>query len=136
MEWLTFIAGEKELGMEAGHVYRVVDDARITPVPGTPACHMGLIYHRGELFDVVHLGTLLSGAATSAARPLNAYRWIILLKWAGKKLALVPDRIVGLLWLDDTQEGCRAVTRENRTVMRITPGEIWKKLMELPYGFK
>ena len=131
MEWFSFMAADEHLGIETHYIYRVVDDVKITPVPLTPSCHMGLLYHRGELFDVVHVGNLLKQEELKRKEE----GWIILLKWSGKKLGLCPDKVKGLVWIED-QEGSQPVhTGEKETIRLITPELIWNKLSGLSYGY-
>lgn len=146
MEWFAFKAGDEYLGIEAQYIHQVVDEIKVMPVPLVPFCHIGLMYYRGEVFDVIHIGSLLG--QREAVYHENSR--IILMKWSSKKLALVPDKIIGLIWVDDSkreqtvyapstprlspaerddggQEGEYAVTL-------ITPEHIWEKVSELSYG--
>lgn len=94
MELFAFQAGNEILGIPPLQVVRVVENVPITPVPLMPPCYLGLIYHRGELFDVVDVSCLLYlGTAVARNQPR-----IILTKWSDHRLALVPDRILGLVW--------------------------------------
>jgi len=94
MELFAFQAGKQVLGIPPREVIRVVENVPITPVPLMPPCYLGLIYHRGEVFDVVDVNCLLYlGTAVARNRPR-----IILTKWSSRRLALVPDRILGLVW--------------------------------------
>ncbi|MFH0844912.1 MAG: chemotaxis protein CheW [Pseudomonadota bacterium] len=131
MEWFSFIAADEHLGIETQYIYRVVDDVKITPVPLTPSCYMGLLYYRGELFDVVHLGNLLK---QEKAKRKDG-EWIILLKWSGKKLGFFPDRVRGLVWVEDQEGSQRIHIEEKETIRLITPDLIWNKLLEFSYGY-
>jgi hypothetical protein len=122
VKWFAFKAGEKPLVMETRFVYRVVDEARITPVPLMPACHLGLTHYRGELFDVIHLATLLDG---QELRPPRAGR-SLLVKWPGHNLGLMVDEVRGLSFAYDEQGWGKTHF--------ITPQEIWERLMGLQYG--
>ena len=157
MELFAFKTAEEYLGIEAQFIHRVVDDVQITPVPLVPSCHMGLIYYRGEVFDVIHVGSLLG----QKEAVYNENSRIIFLKWSHKKLALVPDHIIGFIWIKDTkgektfytprpprlspteQDDPPATARHERagggqkekyTVRLITPDYIWKKVSGLSYG--
>jgi chemotaxis signal transduction protein len=155
MEWLAFKAGDEYLGIEAQYIHRVVDEVKVTPVPLVPSCYIGLIYYRGEMFDVIDIGSLLGQREVVAppASPEQAGKEnsrIILVKWSHKKLALVPDKIIGLIWVEDTEErhtvyapsppGLSPDERDNAgqeeeyTVRLITPDHIWEKVSELSYG--
>lgn len=130
MEWFGFQAGDTTFGINAQYVYRVVDDVKITPVPFAPDCHLGLVYHRGELFDVIATADLLGHGKADVTGDFR----IILIKWSDKKLALVPDAIIGLLWIENNQENQNVHTTDDHVVKLITPDDIWNKLLELPYG--
>ena len=97
MEWFTFHARKEVLGLDAQYVYRVVDDARITPVPLTPECFLGLTYYRGELYTVIDMVNMLGHGTVNSE--INTP--IVLVKWSDKKMALASDEIVGLLWIED-----------------------------------
>jgi chemotaxis signal transduction protein len=131
MELFTFRAGGKKLGLNAGHIYRIVDELRITPVPLTPTCHLGIIYYRGELFQAVDLSALISSNPCDHGGSPR----FILIKWADKKLALVPDAIDGLIWFDEKGNGTKGSENESAPVERLTPEKIWTLLSELSYGF-
>jgi len=117
MELLVFKTADEYLGIEAQYVHHLVDDATITPVPLVPSCYIGLMYYRGELFDVIDMGKLLGNHKPVSRENIR----IILLKWSNKKLALVPEKIIGLNWVED---------EENYSVRIISPDEIWKLLLE------
>lgn len=132
MEWFTFKVGDEHFGIETRYIYRVVDDVKVIPVPLTPACHMGLIYYRGELFDVFHLGSLLKKEKVEEKEG----RWTILMKWSGKRLALIPDKVIGLLGIEEPDRQQRVSSRENEAIRFIKPDYIWNKLLELSYGYQ
>ncbi|MGB5984984.1 MAG: chemotaxis protein CheW [Desulfobacterales bacterium] len=151
MELFAFQAGHEILGISPLHVVRVVENITITPVPLTPPCHLGLIYHRGEMFDVVDVSCLLYlGTAVARSRPR-----IILTRWSDRRLALVPDRILGLVWPDpetpDAPPTPGAPPTPNRAptisqgVLPVTPeaeapprklslDALWESIESLSYG--
>jgi chemotaxis signal transduction protein len=130
VEWFTFKVVDEYLGIEARHVYRVIEDARITPVPLSPSCHLGLTNYRGQLFDVIDAVNLL-GKRNSVA---TDNRRIILLKWSDKRLALVPDQILGLLWVVDGKDTDTVYAEGNYAIRRVSPETIWSTLLNLAYG--
>ena len=130
MECFIFETAEKYLGIEAQHIYRIADDVKPAPVPLVPSCYVGIIYYRGNLFDVVDMGSLM-GKGRSL---LNGNPYVILLKWNHRQLGLIPDRIVGLEWIEDSNGTQTVFTKAGRAIQMITPGEIWKILSELPFG--
>jgi chemotaxis signal transduction protein len=130
MECFVFEAPGKYLGIEAQYIYRIADDVKPAPVPLVPSCHVGIIYYRGDLFDVIDVGLLLGNESSLP----NGNPYVILLKWDQRKLGLIPDRIVGLEWIE-VPNGAQAVfTKDGRAIQMITPEEIWKVLSELPCG--
>ena len=131
MDCFVLEAAGKHMGIEARYVYRIANEVRLAPVPLLPACHVGIIYYRGDLFDVIDMGRLLG----EESYLINRNPYVILLKWDHRKLGLIPDRIVGLEWVEDTTDNLQtALTRDGRTIRIITPGEIWEILSCLSYG--
>ena len=130
MEWFTFRAREEVLGLDAQYVFRVVDDAKITPVPLTPECHLGLTYYRGELYTVIDIVNLLGYGRVNSERNTP----IVLVKWYDKKLALVSDEIVGLLWIEDDTGSLSIYSEGDYTVRLISPENIWNTLGKLFHG--
>ena len=136
MECFTFKAADKYLGIEARHIHRVVDEATITPVPLLPFCHLGLLFYRGELFDVIDIGHLLGqekGPKSSGER--GNYR-AILLKWSQRKLALVPDEIIGITWIEDNNGEEGVYFQGGYKIQVITPEHIWEMLSGFSYGYR
>ena len=130
MEWFAFRAKEEVLGLDAQYVYRVVDDAKITPVPLTPECLLGLTYYRGELYVVIDIVNILGYGKADPERNSP----IILIKWSDKKLALVSDEIVGLLWIEDEVGDPPTYTKGDDVVRSISPENIWDTLLKLSHG--
>ncbi|MBW1862651.1 MAG: chemotaxis protein CheW [Deltaproteobacteria bacterium] len=130
MECFIFEAAEKCLGIETEYIYRIADDIQITPVPLAPTCYRGLIYFRGDLFDVIDVGSLMGKERSMP----NGNPYVILLKWDQRKLGLISDKIIGIKWIEDNNGSRTVFTEEGRTVELITPDEIWKNVSELTYG--
>ena len=130
MECFTFKTGSEYLGIHAQHIFRVLEDISITRVAGTPESYLGLMYYRGELYDVIDIVHLLDHGNTDLEKKFR----IILVKWSDKKLALVTDEIIGLFWIDDAEDNKTVIRKETYTVQLITPEEIWEKLLNLSYG--
>ncbi len=130
MDIFIFEAAKKYIGIEAKYIYRIADHVKIVPVPLTPTCYEGLIFYRGDLFDVIHMGRLMENNSSS----LQEDPYIVLLKWDSGKLGLIPDRIVGMKWIE-ANSGNRAVFNSRGDVaVLMTPDEIWKILAGLAYG--
>ena len=130
MEWFTFKAREEVLGLDAQYVYRVVDDAKITPVPLTPECYLGLTYYRGELFTVIDIVNMLGYGRVRLGRNTP----VVLVKWSDRKLALVTDEIVGLLWKEDEAGSLPTYSKGDDDIQFISPENIWNNLLKLSYG--
>ena len=132
MDWLTFSIDQNDYGIESEYVYRVIEDVQIAPIPFMPNAHLGLIYYRGELFDVVDLKQLLQGAPGQ----INGNSRIILVKWVDKKLALIPERISGMLWDEQEADTPRESygTRERITLLK--PEQVWQRMLNLSYGYR
>jgi chemotaxis signal transduction protein len=134
MDCFIFEAAGKHLGIDAHYIYRIVDDVEPAPIPLLPACHAGIIYDRGDLFDVIDVGRLLDKESSSSP---EKSLYIILLKWNQRKLGLIPKRIIGIKWIQDTADtntSQTVLTTEGRAIQLITPEEIWKMLSDLLYG--
>ncbi len=130
MECFIFEAAEKCLGVETEYIYRIADDIQIIPVPLASPCYRGLSYFRGDLFDVIDLGSLMGGERSL----LSGNPYIILLKWGQRKLGLIPDKIIGITRIEENNGSQTVFTEEGRTTELIMPEKIWKILSELPYG--
>ncbi len=130
LELFTFRAKDEILGIDAQYVYRVIDDAKATPVPFTPECHLGLMYYRGELFDVIDIGSLLG--LTDADQKKDPR--VILIKWSNKKLGLISDQVEGLVWEKEKEENDISPAKPPSGARAITPEHIWDLLLKLPYG--
>ncbi len=133
MECFIFEAADKYLGIEAQYIYRIADDIKPTPVPLVPPCYVGIVYYRGDLFDVIDIGCLLGEDPLPQARS-DEIIYVILIKWEQRKLGLIPNRIIGLEWLDDPDGSKTRFTREGRTIEMITPMEIWNRMVQRPFG--
>ncbi|MFH2044973.1 MAG: chemotaxis protein CheW [Pseudomonadota bacterium] len=137
MKLFVFKSKDKYIGIESEHIYRIIDDYKVTPVCLTPKCYAGLIFYRGELFDVINIKLLLGSSEYSE----NAYdeliqnQRIIIVKWHNKKLAVIPDEIIGMIWIDGNFESLSIYQHEDKNINLITPDYIWKKLSELSYGY-
>ena len=130
MDIFIFEAAGHYIGIEAKYIYRIADSVSIVPVPLMPVCYEGLIYYRGDLFDVIDMGRFLEKEATTP----HDDPYIILLKWNAETLGLIPDRIVGIKWVEDNG-GTGAVFNERGDMVKLmTPGGIWKKLAGLANG--
>jgi len=130
MDIFIFEAAGHYIGIEAKYIYRIADNVMIVPVPLVPACYEGLIYYRGDLFDVIDMGRLMENETST----LHDDPYIILLKWDTGKLGLIPDRIVGMKWVEDNGGTLTVFNKKGDTANLMTPDEIWNKLAGLAYG--
>ena len=130
MDIFIFESAGQYFGIEAKYIYRIADNVMIVPVPLMPACYEGLIYYRGVLFDVIDMGRLMENEASR----LHDDPYIILLKWNAGKMGLIPDRIVGMKWVEEKGEAEAVFNERGDAVKLMTPHGIWKKLAGLGYG--
>jgi len=130
MKLFVFKSKDEFIGIESDYVYRIIDDLKVTPVPLTPESYTGLLYHRGELFDVINMRLFLGYPDEGSSETTR----IIIIKWLNKKLAVIPDEIVGMIWIDDNSENTNEYYHEERKIRLMKPDYIWKKLSELSYG--
>ena len=130
MEIVAFSVDGRLYGFDAQHVNRVIEKVNIFPAPFMPECHMGLLFYRGELYDVIDAGILFNQIKSAT----DSHSRIILMKWNRKKLAVIPDVVVGLMWIDDQAFNKGALTAHGETIDLITPESFWSRLLELSYG--
>lgn len=130
MERFILKSAGRYFGINAQFIHRVIDEVIISPAPLVPSCHLGLIFYQGEVFDVIHMAMLFGqkGSYVAGSDP------VVLLKWSQKKVALVPDEIMGLIWLEDGDGKKSHYTNEGYNVELVSPDEIWTRLLEIPYG--
>ena len=130
MDIFIFEAAGHYFGIEAKYIYRIADNVIIVPVPLMPVCYKGLIYYRGDLFDVIDMGRLMENEVSTP----HDDPYIILLKWNTGKMGLIPNRIVGMKWVEENGEAETVFNERGDTVKLMTPDGIWKKLAGLGYG--
>ena len=131
MEWFEFVIEDKPFHIETRYVFQVLHEATVTPVPFVPDCYLGLAYYRGELYDVIQMSSLM-GEKKRTTKDIK--RTLILLKWDDKKLALAPDKVVGLIHVDIQEEDKNLMSRKSEELNRITPELIISKLLKEQYG--
>lgn len=130
MEIVAFSVDGRLYGFDAQHVNRVIEKVNIFPAPFMPECHMGLLFYRGELYDVIDAGILFNQNKSA----MDSHSRIILMKWNRKRLAVIPDVVVGLMWIDDQALDQGTLTAHGETIDLITPESFWSRLLELSYG--
>ena len=131
MEWFEFEIENKPFHIETRFVFQVLHEADITPVPFVPDFYLGLTFYRGEIFDVIHIASLLTDAMNDAK---IRKRTLILVKWDNKKLALAPDRVVGLVHVDAPNEEKKLLIRKVEDLNKINPEMIIDRLNKEHYG--
>lgn len=127
MKLFTFRTGGQYFGLESKHVYRVLEEVSIAPVCRMPVHYLGLLYYRGELFDVIDIGLLIKNEVAASDESPR----ILIMRWAGKKLALAPGVIHGLVWIDQKTDGDTVITGSGRTIHIMTPEKIWDQLIDV-----
>lgn len=130
MEWFLFKAGSEFFGIEADSVYRIIEDTQVSAVPLTPACYVGLIYYRGELFEVIDIAHLYDCGRIETGKAPR----IILVKSSDRKFGLVSDVIIGIHWTEGDQVDDNLLLHEQQSIKMMSPNDIWDKLQNLTYG--
>ena len=130
MKFFVFKVRNELLGIESQYIHRIIDDSKATPVCLTPDYYEGLLYYRGELFDVINLASFFGHPKKENIEILR----IIILKWANKKMAIIPDDIIGMIWIEDDSENRTTYHYEGHVVRLLNPDDIWKKLIGLSHG--
>ena len=130
MELFVIRTADRYLGLKPSCIYRVVEDLKITPVPLSRSCHIGLTYYRGELFDVID-GDLLFSEKEEGG---SASGRLILLKWKGRKMGLVFDEIIGLVWLKNEDDGKEEYVLKDYSARLIEPETLWEKVTSFSDG--
>ncbi|MFH0994905.1 MAG: chemotaxis protein CheW [Pseudomonadota bacterium] len=130
MEIVAFSIDGRLYGLDAQHVNRVIEKVNVFSVPFMPGCHLGLLFYRGELYDVIDAGILFN-QKTSV---MDSHSRIILMKWNRNKLAIIPDVVLGLVRSDDPVIDPGASTAHGQMIDLITPESLWTRLLELRYG--
>ena len=130
MEIVAFSIDGRLYGLDAQHVNRVIEKVNIFSAPFMPKCHIGLLFYRGELYDVINAGILFN-QKTSVMDPHSR---IILLKWSRNKLAIIPDVVVGLVQIDEHAIDQGTSTAHGKMIDLITPDSLWTRLLYLSYG--
>jgi len=130
MDIFIFEAAGHCIGIEAKYIFRIADNVNIVPVPLMPSCYEGLIYYRGDLFDVIDMGRFMEKEASMP----HDDPYIILLKWNAEKVGLIPDRIVGIKWVEDNGGTGAVFNERGDTAKLMTPDGIWRELTGLAHG--
>jgi len=130
MKNFVFRVKNELLGIESQYIHRIIDDSKVTPVCLTPECYEGLLYYRGELFDVINLASFLGYPKKENIENQR----IIIIKWGNKKMAIITDDIIGMIWMEDDSENQTVCHYENKVVRLLNPDDVWKKLIGLSYG--
>ena len=131
MEWFEFQIENKSFHIESEFIFQVIHEANVAPVPFVPNCYLGLTFYRGELFDVVHMASLFGNKKKTGK---DRKKTLILLKWGNKKLALAPDRVIGLVHVDIQDEEKKFLIRKKEELNSITPQSIIDRLHTEHYG--
>jgi len=116
MDVLTFQVGGKWYGLDAGIVHRVVEDYIVYPVPMMPVFHKGLIFYRGDLYDVIDLGVLLGRKPAAGSR-------LMLFRWRHHAMAFLADVIGSIRLLEDRSKD--RIVLETGEIVHILSIERW-----------
>ena len=126
MKLITFKINGEVLGLPSDYVYRVVDHVTITPVCLMPSFYLGLLHYRGELFDVLDIGLLLNKGKAA----FSESRRLMIIRWAGRKMAVAPGFIRGLVWIDGDDAEETSITQGGQAIRVLTPKAIWDRVLE------
>lgn len=89
-EILTFQLGPDRYAVAARMVQAVQPLGRYTPLPGTPACVLGLVNLRGRLLTVLDLRPLLEQVAS----PPQAGAALLVVQAHGIEVGLLADQVI------------------------------------------
>ena len=131
MEWFEFEIENKPFHIASKFIFQVLHEASVAPVPFVPDCYIGLTFYRGELFDVIHMASLFGDKKETGK---DRKKTLVLIKWDNKKLALAPDRVVGLVHVDIQNEEKKLLIRKKEELNTITPQIIIDRLLAEHYG--
>lgn len=131
MQWFAFKTGQEALALRAEQIQRVLDQFVLTPVPLMPPYHKGLLYDRGNVYDVIDPGVLLDGETAVESGPNSR---IILLWDPCIRLALLTDMIVGPMEYDPQKVDPLSVSFADEAFRVLTPDRIWSLLTVEPDG--
>lgn len=89
---LTFTLAGQRFGVEAAHVLEVLPLRNPTPVPGAPACIVGIVNRRGRVVAVADLHRLLRLPETDT----TGGERVVVVQAGAMVLGLAVDDIVGI----------------------------------------
>ena len=92
-QFLTFVLGEEEYGVEILKVQEIKGYSAVTPIPNTPAYVKGVMNLRGSIIPVVDLRAKLSMHETA----YNQFTVIIVVTVGAKVMGLVVDAVSDVL---------------------------------------
>lgn len=100
-QFLTFVLGEEEYGVEILKVQEIKGYSAVTPIPNTPAYVKGVMNLRGAIIPIVDLRAKLS--MDEAA--YNQFTVIIVVRVGAKTVGVVVDAVSDVLNIpaDDVQ---------------------------------
>jgi purine-binding chemotaxis protein CheW len=97
-QYLSFVLGEEEYGIEILRVQEIKGYTTVTPIPNTPPHIKGVINLRGAVVPVVDLRTKFAMPAVEYTK----FTVIVLVAAAGKTIGLVVDAVSDVLNLTDS----------------------------------
>ncbi len=116
MDVLTFQVGGKWYGLDAGVIHRIVEEYAVYPVPMMPSFYKGLLFYRGDLYDVIDLGVLLGDLPATGSR-------LMLFRWRHHTMAFLADAIGSIRRLEDRTAD--RIVLEPGVMVHILPMERW-----------
>ena len=88
-EFLCFLLGKENYGIEAHQVKEIIPDQVITQVPCTPDYILGAIYFRGQILPILNLKMLMN----LPAEPFQAQSRFLIVEANGISAGIKADRV-------------------------------------------
>lgn len=126
MDVLTFRIDKAWFGLDAAIVQRVVEEQVVYSIPGMPPLHRGLLFYRGELFDVIDLSLVFHGAPAQGRR-------LMLVKWKTHAFAFLADAI-GAIRASEADEAVRIVMENGDGVRLLAIDRLIETILESCHG--
>lgn len=92
-ELLVFSLANERYGIDTAHVLEVIPPPRVTPVPGTPPCYLGVVNHRGRILPVLDLRRLFALAGQGAP----AGSRVVTVEAGGMTFGIFADAVAGTI---------------------------------------
>lgn len=98
-QWVTFKLGDESYGISVMQVREVLPMTEIAPVPGAPACVMGIINLRGNVVTVVDT-RMRFGLPNREPEESNR---IVVIETDGQVAGILVDGVAEVIYVRDTE---------------------------------